>query len=92
MCIIRPIDYGCVCFMDFLPVYNLFDFEDIVLLYNLFDFNTFVKVFPDLLVDPQQLLMVTVASALLEMGYTIQVMQMIHGFIITLKFEFRVLR
>lgn len=63
-----------------------------VLVYNLFDFDVFVKVFPDLLVDPQQLLMVTVASALLEMGYTIQVMPMIPGFIITLKFEFRVLR
>ncbi|CBI40456.3 unnamed protein product, partial [Vitis vinifera] len=36
-------------------------------------------VFPDLLVDPQQLLMVTVASALLEMGYTIQVYSLEDG-------------
>ncbi|KAL6311540.1 hypothetical protein AAG906_005020 [Vitis piasezkii] len=36
-------------------------------------------VFPDLLVDPQQLLMVTVASALLEMGYTIHVYSLEDG-------------
>ena len=32
-----------------------------------------VKVFADLLADPEQLLMVTVSNALLEIGYAIEV-------------------
>ncbi|XP_022716298.1 uncharacterized protein LOC111275310 [Durio zibethinus] len=35
--------------------------------------NLYFKVFDDLLVDPQQLLMVTIATALREIGYEIQV-------------------
>ena len=85
---ILELDQLVACFMFLVCAW----FMVFVLVYNLFDFDVFVKVFPDLLVDPQQLLMVTVASALLEMGYTIQVMPMIPGFILALKFEFRVLR
>lgn len=40
-----------------------------------------IKVFPDLLVDPQQILMVTVAASLQEIGYSIQVDQLFYCFI-----------
>lgn len=39
----------------------------------LFDFIFYLKVFADLLVDSHKLLMVTVAAALQEIGYEIQV-------------------
>ncbi|KAJ0110732.1 hypothetical protein Patl1_00530 [Pistacia atlantica] len=44
-----------------------------------FDFYFYLKVFADLLVDPQQLLMVTVAIALREIGYSIQVYSLADG-------------
>lgn len=47
------------------------------LCYDLFELDCFFKVFPDLLIDPQQLQMVTIAIALREIGYAIQVMTLI---------------
>ena len=44
--------------------------DDLTLWFSLF---SFVKVFADLLADPEQLLMVTVSNALLEIGYAIEV-------------------
>ena len=43
----------------------------------LFDFIFYMKVFADLLVDSQQILMVTVAAALQEIGYEIQVVSFV---------------
>lgn len=39
-----------------------------------------MKVFGELVVDSQQLLMVTIATALLEIGYTIQVLYILFFF------------
>jgi hypothetical protein len=43
----------------------------------LFDFIFYMKVFADLLVDSQKILMVTVAAALQEIGYEIQVVSFV---------------
>lgn len=40
-----------------------------------------MKVFGELVVDSQQLLMVTIATALLEIGYTIQVLYILFIFL-----------
>lgn len=59
-----------------------------------FDFFFFffsLKVFGELLVDSQQLLMVTVATALLEIGYDVQVLRLLCSLYLYWKstFEFR---
>lgn len=60
-------------------VVRLITLEDPVLLLGgcLFNFIFHLKVFADLLVDSQKLLMVTVAAALQEIGYQFQVVSFV---------------